>query len=83
LAIGQFQIAEKLLANGLNDLCPNKFFSVSPIIVMHQLHLAEGGLSEIEERVLKELALGVGARKVHVWQGLPLTKEQVLSKYCD
>jgi rod shape-determining protein MreB len=49
-------------------------------MVMHQLYLAEGGLCEIEDRILRELALGAGAREVFVWSGEPLTKEQLVGK---
>lgn len=36
---------------------------------MHQLEKLEGGLTDIEERVLRELALGMGAREVLIHSG--------------
>lgn len=40
----------------------------------------EGGLSQVEERVLHELAAGAGARKVVVWVGAELSDGEVLAK---
>lgn len=42
-------------------------------IVIHAMEKCEGGLTEIEERVLRELALGAGAAKVVVHIGEPLS----------
>ena len=42
--------------------------------------MVEGGLSEIEERILKEVAIGAGATKVVVWVGAPLTDADVKAK---
>jgi rod shape-determining protein MreB and related proteins len=36
---------------------------------MHQLEKTEGGLTSIEERVLRELAVGAGAREVVIYLG--------------
>lgn len=80
LAIGNFKQAEETLRKSLTSVYPNSIFKVSPIVVMHQLYLAEGGLCEVEERVLRELALGAGARQVYIWSGHSLTKEQLLGK---
>ena len=80
LAVAHFQIAEKLLNKELQKIFPKSFFSASPIVVMHQLYQAEGGLCEVEVRILKELALGAGARHVYLWEGEPLSREQLLRK---
>jgi hypothetical protein len=42
--------------------------------------MAEGGLSEVEERVLKEVAIGAGASKVVVWVGRELSDGEVREK---
>ena len=39
-----------------------------------------GGLTQIQERVLYELAHGAGAGKVFVWLGLDLSDEEVKAK---
>ena len=49
-------------------------------IVIHPMELVEGGFTQVEERVLRELAIGSGASKVVVWVGEALSDEAVLSK---
>ena len=80
MGIGNWAPAEKTLNSALRKICPKKFFKVSPVVVMHQMVKNEGGLSEIEKRALTELALGAGARKVVIWSGEPLTREQLLGR---
>lgn len=75
LLIGQFSIAEKLLRLGFNELSKSVF---SPIVIMHPLEFFDNPLSEVEDRVLKELALNAGAREVKVWIGQELTDDEVL-----
>jgi len=79
LAIGQFGPAESLLKEIITKT-KRHFLQPAPIVIMHQLYKAEGGLSEIEIRVLKELAYGAGARAVHVWQGDELSKKAIESE---
>ena len=74
LAVAHFQVAEATLKKGLQQLYPKSFFNIPPIAVMHQLYQAEGGLCEIEVRILKELALGAGASQVYVWEGESLSR---------
>jgi rod shape-determining protein MreB len=47
---------------------------------MHPLEMTEGGLSEIEKRILNELAIGAGAMKVVVWVGPELSDTEVREK---
>jgi len=42
--------------------------------------MIEGGLSQVEERVLRELAAGAGARKVFVWVGHELSDQEVIQR---
>lgn len=50
-------------------------------VVVHPLDKVEGGLSQIEERVLRELAIGSGgASKVVVWTGAKLSDSEVIAK---
>lgn len=66
--ISSFTYAEKIINHAVNEL-HGLMFHPAPRMVMHQLEKNEGGLTEIEERVLRELALGAGAREVLVFQG--------------
>lgn len=52
---------------------------VRPVVVLYPMDMVEGGLSEVEERVLVELAKSLGARKVLLHLGPVLTDPQVLS----
>lgn len=62
------------------EVYPKSFFRSNPIVVIHQIYNSEGGLCEIEDRILREAALGAGARQVFVWQGMPLTSTQLQNK---
>ncbi|EAS66357.1 rod shape-determining protein [Photobacterium angustum] len=65
--VGDFACAEKVLQYAVREVLGNNKFAISPRIVMHQLEKVDGGLTDIEERVLKELAMGAGAREVLVY----------------
>lgn len=77
LLVGNFTNAEKLLAKSLKQLYKNKWFSPSPFIVIQPLEMVEGGLSEVEERAIHELAASAGASRVVVWVGHELSNEEV------
>lgn len=79
LLVGQFQEAESLLRNAIKEFANGGLFQVSPVIVLHPLEMVEGGLSEVEKRLYRELALAAGARSVFIHVGAPLTDAEVLS----
>ncbi|RUO56821.1 rod shape-determining protein [Pseudidiomarina homiensis] len=66
--VADFLLAEKVLQYGIFEIHKSKI-RPSPRVVMHQLEKTEGGLTGIEDRVLRELALGAGAREVVVHIG--------------
>lgn len=66
--IGNFMLAEKILQHGIFTLNNSKL-RAAPRVIMHQLEKTDGGLSDIEERVLRELAIGMGAREVLIHTG--------------
>ena len=66
--VGNFMLAEKVLQHCIQQL-HRKGFRPAPRVVMHQLEKADGGLTDIEDRVLRELAVGAGAREVLVYTG--------------
>jgi rod shape-determining protein MreB len=80
MLIGQFTEAEKTLKTGLNKLFEGRWFTPKPIIIIHPLEKTEGGLSQVEERVLLEVAAGAGARRTIVWVGHELSDQEALSK---
>ena len=57
LLIGQFVVAQNTLKEALKQESKDRLFVVSPYIVIHPLEMVEGGLSEIEERIFREVAV--------------------------
>ncbi|WP_045861460.1 rod shape-determining protein [Teredinibacter purpureus] len=72
LLVSCFIKAEKVLLHGIREVHKNKFFAPSPIVVIHPIEKLEGGITDIECRVYRELALGAGAREVHLHVGTML-----------
>jgi rod shape-determining protein MreB len=77
MLIGKFQEAENLLKHALKSTYPSKFIKPSLVLIIHPKEILEGGISEIEERVLMELGLGAGARQVKIWQGHDLSTDEI------
>jgi hypothetical protein len=80
LLVGHFTNAESALRDGLREATGPGWFKPSPEVVMHPLEMVEGGLSEIEDRIFRELAIGAGARRVAVWVGPELSDAEVKDK---
>ncbi len=72
LLVADFIGAERLLKQALAELLPKRFFSLRPRLLIQPLERLEGGLSPVEERILLELGLGSGARKVRLHVGAEL-----------
>ena len=81
LLIGDFEVAQRTLQDGLRQVAGSRWFRPAPRILMHQLEMTEGGLAEIEVRILRELAIGAGAMRVQVWTGPHLADEQVTERF--
>ncbi len=80
LLVGQFSAAQALLKEAMDRTYRARRLSPAPIVVIQPMAMSEGGLSEVEERVLHELATAAGARKAIVWVGSELSDEEVLAK---
>ena len=81
--ISDFTLAEALLKYALRELMPKHFLTVSPKLILHVLDVLEGGITQLEKRALREMALGAGARAVYFWENesSPTLKEtQALKK---
>ncbi|MBW9266145.1 MAG: rod shape-determining protein [Candidatus Thiodiazotropha sp. (ex. Lucinisca nassula)] len=72
--VASFTFAEKIIQHAIREL-HQSIFRPAPRVIMHQLEKNEGGLTEIEDRVLRELALGAGAREVIVYSGAKINKQ--------
>jgi len=73
LLIGHFSSAESTLTQLIKNILPKSFIAKSPQVVIHPTSHVEGGLSEVEEHIFKELALGSGAHKAALHIGSELT----------
>lgn len=73
-------VAAEALKKGAYEVYPKSFFRTLPVIIMHQVFNSEGGLCEVEERILREAALSAGTKKVFIWQGSSLSSSQLESK---
>ena len=63
--IGDFTIAQALLKELVAEAKGG--FSLKTEVLLHPLERLEGGLTQIEERVFRELCIGAGASRVVVW----------------
>ena len=82
LLVADFTAAQQLLQRAINELLPKRFLRLSlpPQLLIHPLERLEGGLSQIEERILQELGLGCGAHKLRLHLGDELDHAGVLAK---
>ena len=76
--IADFVIAERILKYVLlKQLFPKSLIRPSPIMIIHPLSMLEGGLTQVEIRAFSELGAGAWARKVYVWEGPELSREEL------
>ena len=82
LLVADFAAAQHLLQRGIKTLLPMRFMRLSrpPQLLIQPLERCEGGLSQVEERLLLELGLGCGARKVRLHLGAELDSAGVVAK---
>lgn len=67
--LADFFIAELLLKKIIQKLSGKKLTLSAPVVIIHPMEKTEGGLTMIEIRALREMALGAGARDVTIYQG--------------
>lgn len=78
LLVGNFTAAEQALSVAVKSVASTTWLRKRPRIIMQPMELLEGGLSEIEERIFKELAYGAGAFKAMIHIGDELSNEEVI-----
>ena len=59
--------------HGIVMVHKSKRIAPGPEVIMHPMEKLEGGITDIECRVYRELALGAGAIEVHLHVGDELT----------
>lgn len=80
MLVGQFLNAEKALRNGIKSISKHRWYAASPFVVIQPMEVLDGGLSEVEIRIFKELATSAGARNSVVWVGHELSDNEVVEK---
>jgi rod shape-determining protein MreB and related proteins len=73
MLVADFGYAEKVLTYALRKVLGARLLTPSAVVVIHPLEKLDGGLTDIECRVFRELALGAGAREVHIHVGQALS----------
>jgi hypothetical protein len=81
--VGSFTSARALLRSLFQKLGIFGWFKIRPIVLMHPMELSGGGLSEVEERVLLELADAAGAAGGRIYLGAALSDDGVRSQLKD
>ena len=76
--VGDFTVAQALLKTLVKEVQQGLVFNTQ--ILIHPLERVDGGLSQIEDRALRELGIGAGATRVAVWIGDTLTDSEVAEK---
>ena len=79
LLVGSFSEAEPLLTKLMKKAVSGRLLKNIRALVQ-PMDKVEGGLSEIEDRIFKELAVSAGARSVVVHIGAELTDDDAISK---
>jgi len=83
LLVGNFSAAESCLTQALKTTHSSKWFSKGKRFLIQPMELNEGGLSEVEDRVFRELGLGAGAIKIVLWVGAELTHDKAIQMLND
>ena len=84
LLVGDFSAAQDCLSKVIKRLAPIKLFTrKTAAVVMNPMEMYKGGLSEVEERILNELAFSSGAIKVALHTGATLTAKEAKHKIND
>lgn len=69
LLVKNFCLAEKVLQHAIQQVCRRRFMCASPVVIIQPMEKLEGGVTDVEARLYSELALGAGARVVHLHVG--------------
>ena len=80
MLIGDFTAAAQALKQALKEAAKGRILPVAPHVLIQPLEMIEGGLCQIEERIIREIAMGAGASRVVVLVGPELSDSQVKEK---
>jgi hypothetical protein len=79
MLVGDFTLAQSCLKS-LVAQARGSGFVLSVAALVHPLEKIEGGLTQVEERLFEELAIGAGVSRAVVWIGAPLSDAEVVAK---
>lgn len=79
MLVGNFTLAQQCLKDAVHD-ARGGGFALTTSVLIHPCENIEGGLSQVEERLFHELAVGAGASQVRVWLGAPLNDAEVIER---
>lgn len=70
--VHDFSAAEKVIQHAVRSLHKGMWGPPAPRVIFHPMEKLEGGITEIEEKVYRELCMGAGAREalIHIGQEL-------------
>lgn len=83
LLVGNFTEAGATFQRAMREIHKGRWYTPSPFVLMHPLDMVTGGLSQVEDRILRELATFAGARAIDVWVGPELTDQEVKQRARD
>jgi rod shape-determining protein MreB len=69
LLVADFIKAEKVLMQGMREVQSSKYLVPRPVAIIHPMDKLEGGVTDVECKMYRELAIGAGAREVHIHVG--------------
>ncbi|MDF1833113.1 MAG: rod shape-determining protein [Porticoccaceae bacterium] len=73
MLVSDFVICEGVIQHIFQKLNSKRFLAVKPKVIIQPMEKLDGGLTIVEEKVFRELALGAGAREVVVHKGAELS----------
>lgn len=72
-----FYVGEKLLQHAFKQINNVKYLRPRPKVIIHPMEKTDGGLTMIEKRAFRELALGAGAIEVKLHTGKRLSIKSI------
>lgn len=80
LLIGTFAPAVQCLKHAIRSVASNSWLKVRPALLVQPMEMNEGGLSEVEDKLLRQCAFNAGGRKVVLWNGAELSNDKAIEK---
>ena len=79
MLIGEYSVAEHLFKKGVKELIGSVWIPPMFRIIMQPMELTDGGLCQVEERILHQLASSMQPRTIKIHIGDLLGDEDVLT----